>query len=462
MSNILSQNAFWIINKDIAREIGLDATLLLSDLITKEEYFNTPNRWFFNTSQNIETDTTLSYHKQKIALKILIDREFIETRLIGVPAKLYFKTFENKISNFLNTSILKSRELFNKNKENKNKDNIIEPSLPLKKEINIENTSIEEKMAYDWTLWLKERFSKRHFNKEDLKVDKTAIKKMSIAIEKKISIEQLKEATENASMNDYHIKDKFEKIRQPQWMLQQRRDDNYKIINEFNVEHWLKKSQPKEIDGLKEIFKDLWKETFGYYENNIDFEWEQLTEDERYDATEKIQEYKESVPLDEIKYLKRPKGYLSSKVFKSDFAKDNLTGSPANKEIQTFYSIICQHIKDKKNLQIFQRLGQTYSLQAKDITIENISFLESILVDRMKEVMKKVKAEENNKNETEFRMGEVAERLNTSPIITKENEARAIEILFEYIKKTSESGYDTGRYGSQISGEWISKVTKPH
>lgn len=128
MKHLLSQNAFWIVNKRIANEVGLDAALLLSDLITKEEYFLlegnlSDDGWFFNTADNIKEDTTLSYYKQKIAIKTLEEKGFIETKLIGVPAKLHFKIFENKISNFLKTEIEKTSKLYNKNKTNKNKLN---------------------------------------------------------------------------------------------------------------------------------------------------------------------------------------------------------------------------------------------------------------------------------------------------------------------------------------------------
>lgn len=129
IKNILSQNSFWIVNKGIAREIGLEAALLLSDLVTKSEYFEANNLledgYFFNTSENIEQDTTLTYHKQKTALKLLEGLGLIEISLVGVPAKLHFKIFENKILNFLNTGIQKSSILYNKNKpirtKNKNK-----------------------------------------------------------------------------------------------------------------------------------------------------------------------------------------------------------------------------------------------------------------------------------------------------------------------------------------------------
>ena len=58
VANILGQDAFWIINKSLAKEIGLEASLLLSDLLTKSQYFD--EEWFFNTAENIQEDTGLT------------------------------------------------------------------------------------------------------------------------------------------------------------------------------------------------------------------------------------------------------------------------------------------------------------------------------------------------------------------------------------------------------------------
>ena len=109
---ILWQNAHWIINKDLARDVWIEWALLLSDLIDKQEYFT--NRWelteewfFYNTIENIEKDTTLSNHKQKQAIKILKEKWYIEVQLKWIPAKLHFKVVENKILNFLKQIIIK-------------------------------------------------------------------------------------------------------------------------------------------------------------------------------------------------------------------------------------------------------------------------------------------------------------------------------------------------------------------
>jgi hypothetical protein len=131
IKQLFSQNAHWQINKDFARVYGLEAAILISDLVDKWIYFEC-NEWFFNTSENIERDTTLSYHKQKEALKILVFNGFIETSLQGIPAKLHFKIIESKILNFFNTGFKKTSKQdvkeFNTNKNkvirinNNNKD----------------------------------------------------------------------------------------------------------------------------------------------------------------------------------------------------------------------------------------------------------------------------------------------------------------------------------------------------
>ena len=115
-----------IVNKKLAKRVGLKEAILLSDLISKEQYFidngQIKNGFFFNTAKNIEKDTTLSRHKQSIAIKNLIKKGFIKTKLMGVPATLHFKIIENKILKFLNTGVKKNKNLDVKEvKTNKNK-----------------------------------------------------------------------------------------------------------------------------------------------------------------------------------------------------------------------------------------------------------------------------------------------------------------------------------------------------
>tara|TARA_R110002020_G_scaffold209230_1_gene415177 strand:+ start:932 stop:1600 length:669 start_codon:yes stop_codon:yes gene_type:complete len=126
MKHLLSSSAYIVVNKMLSKRVGLKASVLLADLISKEMYFENRGEikdgFFFNTSKNIERDTTLSNYKQKRAIQILEDEGFIETKLMGMPATLHFKILQNKIDSFLKTSIKETSKLdLKKLKTNKNK-----------------------------------------------------------------------------------------------------------------------------------------------------------------------------------------------------------------------------------------------------------------------------------------------------------------------------------------------------
>ena len=114
MKHLLSSSAFLIVNKHIAKEIGLKATILLSDLISKEQYFE--DDWFFNTESNITQDTTLTPYQQRKALKTLLKYQIIEVKRMGVPAKKHFKINEEQVIKLLNNKLSKNLTTNNKNK----------------------------------------------------------------------------------------------------------------------------------------------------------------------------------------------------------------------------------------------------------------------------------------------------------------------------------------------------------
>jgi len=127
MKHLLSSTAFLIVNKELAKQVGLKAAVLLADLISKEEYFiskGMTDGWFFNTAKNIESDTSLTSHQQRKAIKNLKDLGIIETKVVGIPAKQHFKIIENKLLSYFNSSceesvkqVVKKTQTINKNKE---------------------------------------------------------------------------------------------------------------------------------------------------------------------------------------------------------------------------------------------------------------------------------------------------------------------------------------------------------
>lgn len=154
---IIGDADFWKVNKDIAKKLkSNDAALLLADLSSKQSYFKkrnmlTEDGFFFNTSEELEEDTNLTYHKQKKCIKLLEKNGLLQTKLKGVPAKIHFKISNIQILNFSKTSIEKSEELdfekfenINKNKEiriknNINKEEILKFENPLSMKSYIQN-----------------------------------------------------------------------------------------------------------------------------------------------------------------------------------------------------------------------------------------------------------------------------------------------------------------------------------
>ena len=135
MKHLLSSSSFLIVNKRLAKQVGLKGAILLADLISKEEYFlanGMTDGWFFNTAKNIEEDTCLTSHQQRKAIKRLKDLGIIETKVVGIPAKQHFKIIENKLLSYFNTSceesakqVVKKTQTINKNNNNNNNKNNI-------------------------------------------------------------------------------------------------------------------------------------------------------------------------------------------------------------------------------------------------------------------------------------------------------------------------------------------------
>jgi len=120
MKHLLSSTAFLIVNKELAKQVGLKAAVLLADLISKEEYFiskGMTDGWFFNTEANIEADTTLNPYHQRKCIKTLKTHQIIETKRMGIPAKQYFKINEQQVMQILNNLLVKDSTTINKNKE---------------------------------------------------------------------------------------------------------------------------------------------------------------------------------------------------------------------------------------------------------------------------------------------------------------------------------------------------------
>ena len=150
MKNLLSSSAFLVVNKTLAKNIGLKETILLADLISKEEYFisnGMTDGWFFNTEANIQKDTTLTPYQQRNALKSLKNNQIIETMRKGIPAKQFFKINEEQVIKFLNNKSATNLTTINKNKE-----------ITLNNKLSIKEKFINQVMYFDYPKEMKDDF----------------------------------------------------------------------------------------------------------------------------------------------------------------------------------------------------------------------------------------------------------------------------------------------------------------
>ena len=151
MKHLLSSTAFIVLNKELARKVGLKGAVLLADLISKEEYFianGMTNGWFFNTEDNIEKDTTLTPYQQRNTLKKLIEQGFLETKRIGIPAKKHFKINEDQVMKLLNNLSLIKSTTINKNKEIRIINNISIRELKFINEVSLLNYDVTLKKEF--------------------------------------------------------------------------------------------------------------------------------------------------------------------------------------------------------------------------------------------------------------------------------------------------------------------------
>lgn len=104
--NFLGTTAFWIINKEIAKKFGLNAALLLSELVSVRNYYKKQGKLdddgcFYYTEKEIESEIFLSPFLQRQALEQLELNGWVTTIRKGLPARNHFKISDNLIVDFL-------------------------------------------------------------------------------------------------------------------------------------------------------------------------------------------------------------------------------------------------------------------------------------------------------------------------------------------------------------------------
>lgn len=154
LSKVLSQNGFIMVNKDLAKKLGLNCAVIIGYLYSMYEYWKGLEKLeedgsFYCTRENIEEHTTLSPYEQRKALNILEKEGIINKYLKGLPAKTFYKLNDDKIIEILEndskSSLQQDVKNFN-NKELKNLTTNTKENLQQEaKEFNINNNILNKK-----------------------------------------------------------------------------------------------------------------------------------------------------------------------------------------------------------------------------------------------------------------------------------------------------------------------------
>ncbi len=130
LKKLLGTQAYWTINKELANEYGLHATLLLQHLIDLRESFFTKGTPFYQQQSRLAKDLPMSEYQIRQATKVLVDADFISVQRVGVPPKYEYSIKDLNLYRFFNltfideeTKPLKVKNLNHKHKELTNTNN---------------------------------------------------------------------------------------------------------------------------------------------------------------------------------------------------------------------------------------------------------------------------------------------------------------------------------------------------
>ena len=146
LKKVLSQSSYWIINKDLAGKLGFEPTLLLTHLIECADMLDQP---FYQQRSRILKTLCWSEKTYRKSVKILKDKNLIQSEVRGIPPKNYWTINEDEIDAFIktnpsdisvNTTLPKERQSDAPKKRNKNNNTIGSEGGTTPKELSTTNS----------------------------------------------------------------------------------------------------------------------------------------------------------------------------------------------------------------------------------------------------------------------------------------------------------------------------------
>lgn len=154
LASLLSSSKYIIVNKDLIKSLGLNEAIILGELCSEYTYWENNNKldddgYFYSTRENIENNTGINAHFQRIAMKNLEELGILLSKKMGIPCKKYYKINENIVIEYLQKAKIIDKppvvhEVNNKKETEDSSSNLVNESLE-KHIVDANNNNINNK-----------------------------------------------------------------------------------------------------------------------------------------------------------------------------------------------------------------------------------------------------------------------------------------------------------------------------
>lgn len=156
MLDLLRADGSILVNKKLIKKIGLEEAIVYSELASQYNFWSikgelvnsdckksTSGEWFFCTVEKLEEHTTIKRDRQLKIIKNLKKMDLLETKLMGLPSKRYFRItekifsimFDNKIQVSQNAIPDNINVLGDENTQKQRSNQVSQNAIPSKSEM---------------------------------------------------------------------------------------------------------------------------------------------------------------------------------------------------------------------------------------------------------------------------------------------------------------------------------------
>lgn len=114
LTKLLNRNGYLCYNKAIARIVGVNAAVLLAELINISDMFD-GNEFFFKQDKLVY-DTALSKYQIQEATKTLVEKKVLEVTKKGIPCRNFYNINIDAVLELISLSATRSEFFFEQDK----------------------------------------------------------------------------------------------------------------------------------------------------------------------------------------------------------------------------------------------------------------------------------------------------------------------------------------------------------